>query len=475
MEREQEQRQHPTHQTNDKVTSEETDVMGGNDPNNNNQPRRSSHQQEREIDVPLDKESTGSVRGSMEEAIVKEEGNGEITSPTNSDHHVVFPAVDPRSRGATHATSNKGRSHHSSNAGSDKRTSVTTRAQMVTADSRDEAEATMRNQAVTNNNNSISAGKNWMSVSESRWKRKSNGRKWMTSIKLSLWFTSVFTFVFCFFYFFLHVLLLVKVWDPVHTDPPVRDAGSQVDQFIDSLDPDGTVPADEEVVDDHRHSREKSIMSLILVLVLAFHSIIFYVFSSTLSKSIRIIDTYHNSLLIDPAGVASPPVYSIDPLPGQHSSAHHHHHHSHHHHRHSSSVAPGGVASVPPSVGQSNSGFQRHYRHPSSSHWKQSSLAEHHHEQYYHRKSRTRSRMDEEMGISRRDRHLLMYSFFGVLTALLCLLIHVMVQFVFCLALYQPYMDLMDCLLLIFSSFIIIFSLTFIFIASYYHRKKIYA
>lgn len=83
--------------------------------------------------------------------------------------------------------------------------------------------------------------------------------------------------------------------------------------------------------------------------------------------------------------------------------------------------------------------------------------------------------MDEEMGISRRDRKTLMYSFFGVLTALLCLLIHTMVQFVFCVALYQPYMDLMDCLLLIFSAFIIIFSLTFIFIASYYHRKKIYA
>ena len=474
------QRQLPTQpDSNDKVTLDEDNVIqqSSNDSNNNKQSRR-----EKGNDVSVDKMSTDSVRGSVDQAdeAVREK---EISSPTASDHHVVFPAVDPReasSRKASHISS-RGRNNHYSSAGggSEKRTSSSaTRGgggQMLTGCSHDEGEvlagvAVMRHHT---NNNSMSTSKNLMPGAE-RWSMKSNGRKWMTSIKLSLWFTSVFTFVFCFFYFFLHVLLLVKVWDPVHTEPPVRDAGSQIDQFIDTLESDARHSSDLKAVagaaaadlpiDDHRHSREKSIMSLILVLVLSFHSIIFYVFSSTLSKSIRTIDSYHKSLL-DPA---LPPVYSIDPLAGHHSS------HHHHHHRHSSSAA-GMTSAVAPSGGQTHAGFQRHYRHPSSSNWKPHSLAEDHHEQYYYRKSRTRSRMDEEMGISRRDRRLLMYSFFGVLIALLCLLIHVMIQFVFCLALYAPHMDLMDCLLLIFSSFIIMFSLSFIFIASYYHRKKIYA
>lgn len=525
--------QHKVAKTSDYAIILERKRTESNNNNNNiiHDNGKADHEGGRKIDPDL--MSTDSVRGSLDD---ENQGKNVVNSsnhnsPVTSDHHVAFPIVDRKSSTSAHQIS---RSHQSSGGLSDKVAPVAAgRARLSSAGAQSRAgqhthghhnhtsqahedehedhpprtsivdrnmnhESLIRKSLIpvssmspadpNNNNNNNSHPRSRHESHSSKWSMKSNGRKWLTSVKMSLWFTSVFTFIFCFFYFFLHVLLLVKVWDPVHTEPPVRDAADQVDQFMQSLSNVGenseavkgfiisgkaSGHEKEEVIDDHRHSREKSILSLILILVLSFHSIMFYIFSSTLSKSIRKIDSYHRDLLFHAS--IDPPVYSIDPtMTSSHHHPHHHHNSHHHHHRHSSTTGLTHASNT--GTGSSGGGqFPRHYRETST--WKlQHSMPEDvHHEQYYYRKSRARSRLDQEMGITRRDRHILMYSFFGVLIALLCLLIHVMIQFVFCLALYQPFMDLMDCLLLIFSSFIIIFSLTFIFIASYYHRKKIYA
>lgn len=337
---------------------------------------------------------------------------------------------------------------------------------------------------------------------------KAKGRRCVQSIKISLWVCSVFTIVFAFFYFFLHVLLLVKVWDPAHSALDVDSSPSIVRRIIDpginagtSLPPLESLP--ETKHEDHRHSKAKSVLSLILILVLSFHSTLFYLFSSKLAKSVRTIDNFHrfastnerssvgnifkiyaNDDDLEPFSPVSPtpplipvkhrsssgcntgcspiscrvnashrghhhePRYHDNYFNYDHPSSHHHHdHHYHHHHRHHDH-----------SDHSSKGRNHMHHRHP----------------QFHVKTSRARSRIDKEMGITSRDRKYLMLSFFGLLIAILCLLIHSMIQLIFCLAVYSPFMDLMDCLLLILSSFIIIFSLSFIFAASYYHRQTLY-
>ena len=345
--------------------------------------------------------------------------------------------------------------------------------------------------------------------------RRRKGRKCIQTIKVSIWVSSVFTLVFAFFYFFLHILLLVKVWDPVHSADPVATINSAAKIIDPGINFSGTLlpPLEEEPTDDHRHSREKSVLSLILMLLLSLHAFVFYLFSSRLEKSIRTIDNFHrfasssertsvgNIYRIyanqeylgnedeDPfvnEDLLSPTERSIPGEKQRHSSStgctgcspiscrpicndnheyydykHDHHHQSHHNHR---------------------SGHHHHHHHHRHQHHSSSSSngrkerrrEKNYHPQYHVKRSHARSRMDTEMGISPRDRRRLMYSFFGLLLAILCLLIHSMIQLIFCLAVYSPFMDLMDCLLLVFSSFIIVFSVSFIFTASYYHRTSIY-
>lgn len=271
------------------------------------------------------------------------------------------------------------------------------------------------------------------SASTSTRPKKSPGRRWLSSLKLSVWITTVFTLVFSFFYFFLHVLLLVKVWDPVHEQAPdtnqliaeisrelvrdrmvnVEDGEEGTTDLISSVT-NSNINSNYEHTDDHRHSREKSIMSLTLILVLSFHSISFYLFSTTLASCIRTIDQFV---------LRSPPHDALDNL---------------------------SIETL-------------YYR-----------LSGHHPPQAFESRSRARSRMDEEMGVGKSKRRSLMLSFFGLVLALLSLLVLVMVQLVFCIALYSPFMDLMDCLLLIFSCAIMCCSIGFIFAASYFHRKTLY-
>lgn len=258
--------------------------------------------------------------------------------------------------------------------------------------------------------------------------KKSAGRRWLSTLKLSVWITTVFTLVFAFFYFFLHVLLMVRVWDPVHesnrdTQQIISEISRELsrdrlavsededDNSITSLPP--LLPS--EHTDDHRHSREKSIMSLTLILVLSFHSITFYLVSTTLASCIRTIDQFV-------------------------------------------------LRSPPPRDGLDNLSIETLYYR----------LSGHHPPQAFEARSRARSRIDEEMGVSKSKRRALMLSFFGLVLALLALLVLVMVQLVFCIALYSPFMDLMDCLLLIFSCAIMCCSIAFIFAASYFHRKTLY-
>lgn len=256
--------------------------------------------------------------------------------------------------------------------------------------------------------------------------KKSPGRRWLSTLKLSVWVTTVFTLVFSFFYFFLHVLLLVRVWDPVHEQTPntnqiIAEISRELARGrIGNEDEEETTygplpPLNYEHSDDHRHSREKSIMSMTLILVLSLHSISFYLFSTTLATCIRTIDQF---VLRSP-----PPHDALDNL---------------------------SIETL-------------YYR-----------LSGHHPPQAFEPRSRARSRMDEEMGVSKRKRRSLMISFFGLVLALLSLLVLVMVQLVFCIALYSPFMDLMDCLLLIFSCIIMCCSIGFIFAASYFHRKTLY-
>lgn len=294
---------------------------------------------------------------------------------------------------------------------------------------------------------------------------KAKGRRCIQTIKVSIWVTSVFTVVFSFFYFFLHVLLLVKVWDPVHSE--VLDPGTSYT---------GTSLMESDIKhEDHRHSKEKSVLSLILILALSFHSTLFYLFSSKLAKSIRIIDNFHR--------FASPferhsvgnifKVYNNDVEPfSPNGSAY----------RQSSGCALG---CSPISCRASKHHRGGHYdrdgnffnyddRHETRHETRKRRQSNQRHPQYLIKKSRARSRIDKEMGISSRDRKYLMLSFFGLLIAILCLLIHTMLQLIFCLAVYSPFMDVMDCLLLLLSCFIIVFSVSFIFTASYYHRQTIY-
>jgi hypothetical protein len=332
---------------------------------------------------------------------------------------------------------------------------------------------------------------------------KAKGRRCIQTIKVSIWVTSVFTVVFAFFYFFLHVLLLVKVWDPVHSSDVVTPSAALSSESISKgINYAGTNPPvvildSEDKHEDHRHSKEKSVLSLILILVLSFHSTLFYIFSSKLGKSIRIIDNFHR--FATPYARHSVnnifKVYNneddIDPFSPTESndrnrssigctlgcspiSSHNHDYGTRTgggHYDRDGNYFNYDHAPVPPHNPHHHSHHHSHEDHSAS---KRRKLSHQRHPQYHIKRSRARSRIDKEMGISSRDRKYLMFSFFGLLIAILCLLIHTMIQLIFCLAVYSPFMDVMDCLLLILSCFIILFSLAFIFTASYYHRQTLY-